>query len=388
MARLSPPNLHFSMSRANCFSVCLILIGLVVVSAACGAHTLRPVQATLAVAAQGDVQLTLRGHIEAVLAGLQSRHDGDTQAQQRYDMLRALTTTRLAQHVRNVQAKLIAAITVEFDAAPATLTLQSVKVGDVDAEDTERETQLIFVAQPMPDAHTVTWQARPPFGATFFRVVPPRGIAGATQWLAAGQRSEPVALAQQSEPRSRWYHARHYLELGFTHILPGGLDHVLFVLGIFLLTTKWGALLWQVTAFTLAHSLTLALGLFGVMQLATHVVEPLIALSIVYIAVENIIARQLKPWRVAVVFAFGLLHGLGFAGVLRQLDMPDGQFVTALVTFNVGVELGQLAVLAIAFITLGQLARDPHRFRRLVTIPGSLIIACVAGIWSIARIAA
>src|SRR5205823_5104476 len=127
----------------------------------------------------------------------------------------------------------------------------------------------------------------------------------------------------------------------FTHIVPGGLDHILFVLGIFLLSMKVKPVLAQVTAFTLAHSITLGLTIYGLVSVSPRVVEPMIALSIAYVAIENIATTALRPSRVAIVFAFGLLHGMGFAGVLKELGLPRAEFLTALVTFNVGVELGQ-----------------------------------------------
>ena len=102
------------------------------------------------------------------------------------------------------------------------------------------------------------------------------------------------------------------------------------------------------TAFTVAHSITLGLSIYGVVALPPRVVEPLIALSIAYVAIENLITRELHAWRIGVVFLFGLLHGLGFAGVLRELGLPRGEFLTALLSFNVGVELGQLSVIAAA----------------------------------------
>jgi hydrogenase/urease accessory protein HupE len=179
--------------------------------------------------------------------------------------------------------------------------------------------------------------------------------------------------------------AAEYVALGFTHILPGGLDHILFVLGIFLLAQRARPVLAQVTAFTLAHSITLGLAMYGVLSLPSRIVEPLIALSIVYVAVENVLRPRLTPWRVAVVFCFGLLHGLGFAGALRELGLPRSQFLLALVTFNVGVELGQLAVLAAAFVLVASWARHEQWYRSRVVVPASLAIAAVGLWWTLER---
>ena len=180
--------------------------------------------------------------------------------------------------------------------------------------------------------------------------------------------------------------AWRYLALGFTHILPAGPDHVLFVLGLFLLGgARLRPLLWQVTAFTLAHSITLALALYGVVRAPPALVEPLIAASIAFVAVENLVTSDLKPWRPAVVFGFGLVHGLGFAGVLSDLGLPRHQFATALLTFNVGVELGQLAVLGLAFAVVGWWRRRTW-YRRGIVFPASGAIAAVAVFWTVSRI--
>ena len=140
------------------------------------------------------------------------------------------------------------------------------------------------------------------------------------------------------------------------------------------------------TSFTLAHTITLALSIYGVLSLAPTIVEPLIALSIVYVGVENILTRELKPWRVVVVFLFGLLHGLGFAGVLTEIGLPRSEFLPALIAFNVGVELGQLAVIGIAFLAVGLWYRNRPWYRQRVTIPGSVLISLVGLYWFMERI--
>ncbi len=206
--------------------------------------------------------------------------------------------------------------------------------------------------------------------------------------LAAGQTSVNLMFSDSSSTDrspSFWTTAWRYLLLGYEHILPKGLDHILFVLGLFLLSPRAGPILWQVTAFTLAHSITLALSIYGVLALSPAIVEPLIALSIAAVALENMLTSELKPWRPFVVFAFGLLHGLGFAGVLQDLGLPAGQYVTALVTFNAGVELGQLSVIGLAALVLG-LHRNRLWYRGRIVVPASACIGLVGVYWTIERV--
>jgi hypothetical protein len=190
--------------------------------------------------------------------------------------------------------------------------------------------------------------------------------------------------APVTEP-DRWLVARQYLVLGYEHILPEGTDHILFVLGLFLLSCRITPLLWQVTAFTVAHSITLGLAMYGVIRLPSAVVEPLIAASIAFVAVENICTPELKPWRPVVVFGFGLIHGLGFSSVLLELGLPRQDFATALVAFNGGVELGQLSVITAAFLVVGWW-RNRTWYRPVIVIPASALIAITGVFWTVQRI--
>jgi hypothetical protein len=203
-----------------------------------------------------------------------------------------------------------------------------------------------------------------------------------TSW---GDASEPYFLDGSGTEEPSAQVAARYVTLGFEHILPLGADHILFVLGLYLLNTSLKSLLVQVTAFTLAHSVTLGLSMYGLISLPSSLVEPLIALSITYVALENLVTTDLKPWRPAIVFGFGLLHGLGFAGVLRDLGLPRSDFLAALISFNVGVELGQLAVLAGAFAVAGW-CRSRSWYRARVTVPASAAIAMVGIYWTVERV--
>jgi hydrogenase/urease accessory protein HupE len=207
-----------------------------------------------------------------------------------------------------------------------------------------------------------------------------------TQWLLGGQRSAPIALALPVPAVDRLGTATRYLALGFTHIVPHGLDHMLFVLGIYLLSIRARSVLLQVSAFTLAHSITLGLSLYGLVSVSPRIVEPLIAVSIAYVAIENIFLSELRSWRVALVFGFGLLHGMGFAGALKDLGLPRSEFLTALLTFNLGVEAGQLAVIGAAFVLVGWPCAHRVWYRSRVAVPASALIASTAIFWTIERL--
>lgn len=177
-----------------------------------------------------------------------------------------------------------------------------------------------------------------------------------------------------------------YLQLGFKHIIPEGFDHILFVIGLCLLSTKFNVILWQATAFTVAHSITLALSMKNLIIAPSAIVEPIIALSILFVGIENLLFKELKPWRIALVFAFGLIHGMGFASSLNEIGLPRNKFFTSILSFNIGVELGQIVVILLVFLLLVvPLGKRPD-YRKIVVIPLSLLIGLIALYWTVERL--
>ena len=178
----------------------------------------------------------------------------------------------------------------------------------------------------------------------------------------------------------------YYLKLGFSHIIPQGFDHILFVVGLCLLNQKVKSILWQATAFTIAHSITLALSMKSIIIAPSAVVEPIIALSILFVAIENMLITELKPWRIALVFSFGLIHGLGFASSLNEIGLPRNKFFTSILSFNIGVELGQIAIILAVFCLLILPFGKKEYYRKWVVFPVSILIGLVALYWTVERV--
>jgi hypothetical protein len=201
-----------------------------------------------------------------------------------------------------------------------------------------------------------------------------------------GQRQASIAITGDA-PAERGSAGQllFYLGLGVEHII-GGIDHLLFLLALLALTTS----LWQtvkiVTAFTVAHSITLSLAVLGLVKVPPSIVEPLIAASIVWVAVENLVAPAGAGRRWLIAAVFGLVHGLGFASALGELGLSRDVLLRALVGFNVGVELGQLAFVAVVMPPLVWASR-PGRLPRLPQIL-SVIVAVVGAVWLVERLLA
>ena len=178
----------------------------------------------------------------------------------------------------------------------------------------------------------------------------------------------------------------YYLKLGFLHILPYGYDHLLFILSLFLLSKNLKTILLQATCFTVAHTITLILAACNFIVVLPNIIEPLIAASIVFVALENIYIKEVRSYHYILVFVFGLVHGMGFAGALAEAGLPRNSFYTSLLSFNAGVELGQVVFIVAVWFLIGNQVRAHAKYRQRFVFPVSITIALIAAVWTVRRI--
>jgi hypothetical protein len=310
----------------------------------------------------------------------------------------------LAQtQMQTLLARLISASQITLDEEPLELVISALELPHNPKEDFYSGvvwpmTHIQLKAQLLPDKlssgnlrarFTGDFVFEEPIAVTILHSTSGRKMS---RWLVPNQQSPLFALNPLSEVQSHQVNAEwpwqlwfDYVYLGMKHIVPMGWDHVLFVLGLFLGIAGVRQLLWLITGFTIAHSVTLALSSYGAIQISPAIVEPLIAISIMWIALENILFKRPLRWRILTVFMFGLLHGLGFAQALRELGLPTDSFVGALVSFNIGVELAQLGIVLVAFLFVGWF-RTSANWRNQIVVPASSVIALVALYWTIIRL--
>jgi len=313
---------------------------------------------------------------KALLAKLEASHGG-TSAIPSDD-------TTLSRRLETLDDIFRGRVLVAFDECPVPTTVAFAVTPAADGSATPIAT-IRLTGQVPEGSRRFTWRYGWTFASYALAIRTPASPDATTEWLEGDTSSTPFPIARHSVRAGRTETAWRYLALGFTHIVPEGLDHILFVLGLFLLTGRARSILWQVSTFTVAHSITLGLSMYGLIAAPPSLVEPMIALSIAYVAIENLLTRELKPWRVALVFMFGLLHGLGFAGVLRELGLPRAEFLTALLTFNAGVELGQLTIIAGAWLLVGAFMQRPW-YRQAIVMPASCGIALIGLYWTVSRL--
>lgn len=332
--------------------VSMVALVWITLASSAAAHEVLPTIGDMEVI-DGQITFRLEGNFESIVAGIDLDGLEDTEAAPEaeiYDALRALEPDAFMAQFDANWPRMADAIEVIVDGTPVTLELTSIEVPEVGDVEVVRQSVLTFAGDIAAGAEAVQigWPAE--YGVLVVRQM---GVdAGWDGYLSGGGLTDPVALAGGDEMSGGEAFVR-FIPVGVEHIVPLGLDHILFVLGLFFLSVKMRPLLLQVTAFTAAHTVTLALATLGYVNIPDEhmwIVESIIAASIVYVAVENIFTDGLNPWRPAIIFAFGLLHGLGFASVLGAYGLPDNAVIPALLGFNIGVELGQLAVIAVAFI--------------------------------------
>ncbi|MFD1160611.1 HupE/UreJ family protein [Roseovarius aestuarii] len=368
--------------------VAVAMTMILLVANAARAHELNPAIANIELRGDGTANLSLSVNLEALIAGIGPEHDNTETAPQAavYETLRQLPPEVLLRDFEEFEPRYLAGLSVAADGVPLVLERSSAYIPPVGDTNLVRRTTFEYAAQLPQEAAVLEWRYDAEFGPLVLRVARSGEASPFYANLLAPGAAEVVELSANGKPAPTGETLQRYIKLGFDHILPKGLDHVLFIIGLFLLSARLKPLLVQVTTFTLAHSVTLALGLLGWVTIPGSIVEPLIALSIVFVAVENIFTQNLHRWRTAIVFGFGLLHGLGFAGVLRELSVESGQFAASLIGFNIGVELGQVAVVLLCYLAVGYWFGARSWYHARIVVPASVLIALIAGYWFFERV--
>jgi hydrogenase/urease accessory protein HupE len=258
--------------------------------------------------------------------------------------------------------------------------------------DTNNNTTVSLLIEGRPFTNLVMrskWLAYlPPGHRQFFVLQNPNGVVLAERMLSANSDSVTIQLDPEEgdEPLPIKSHSfRDFLILGIEHIVLG-YDHLLFLFGLLIVTRNFISSLKIITCFTIAHSITLALATLDLVQIPSNIVEPLIAASIVYVGVENIL-RENPKGRWLLTFAFGLIHGFGFATVLRELGVgaSGSGIAVPLLSFNLGVELGQIAIAAIVLPIIWKLRSRPVFVGRWVPA-FSVLVALLGGFWFVQRV--
>ncbi|MFT6876351.1 MAG: hydrogenase/urease accessory protein HupE [Granulosicoccus sp.] len=375
--------------------ILIITTVLLVFSNLARAHEIKPAIVDLNYSSDSDqpgnseLLIDIVLNVESLMADIGPDHE-DTDASENahiYKKLRAMEDGTLLSEFDSFQSRFIAGISIINSRENSlALTVKSITIPVVGDINIPRDTRITLQSTLPENTVALQWKWNKAFGEVIVRANSDSIDLDYAALLSPGQKTDLIQFTQNTE-QSNWRIIGNYIVVGFDHILPKGLDHILFVIGVFLLTPVWRSLAIQVTIFTLAHSFTLALATNGVLSVSPAIVEPLIALSIVVVCVENYFTDKLSKWRLMTVFVFGLIHGLGFASVLSAVGLETQNFLVALLGFNIGVELGQLLIIAMCMLGIGMWFGKHNYYRKMFSKPASVIVGTFGAIWFFQRIA-
>jgi len=369
--------------RGICFALLFFF------SSTINSHEIKPAIVDLIIA-DGQASIDFKINAEQILAGVdasQYQDTNDAPQAELYDQFREKNEEELKQDIQQNWNLFQDQITIN-GLEGSSLSLVDLMIDqDVNPEyprDTNLKTEALL------NQNEITIQFATELGPVVIRQfedISKENMIFST-YLQPGETSaelSPLSQATMSQT------IIEYIILGMEHIVPKGLDHILFIFGVFFFAVKLKPLLWQVTMFTLAHSLTLILASLKLVFIPASIIEPLIALSIGYVAFENIFQRQGKfhsrsnAIRYAVIFFFGLIHGLGFAFVLEDIGLPTGQLILSLLSFNIGVEIAQIGLVVLAYLLMFYPSKQLW-YRKAIQIPCSLVIGLIGIYWFFERV--
>ena len=343
-------------------------------------HELRPAIANLNIYEKDNIinaSLTIRLNLEAIIAELDMSHSNTKVSKEsdQYESLRNMSAVDLLEQFNSKIINLQKKIYLTSVSSNYSLTLLNIDIPEVGNTDIIRDTIINFDIKNIKDEDLkFSWDKN--LGSVILRVNSKNNEDLYSKLVESGDKSGWFSVTNKREEKLI-DNIKSYTQLGFKHIIPKGLDHILFVLALFLLSSRLKILILQISIFTLAHTITLFLGVLDVIKIPSIIVEPIIALSICFIAIENLFTKNLKKTRPYIIFIFGLLHGLGFAGVLNEIGISDGLFISSLISFNIGVELGQISVIFLSYIFISLLFQNKPWYYNRITKPLSLVIALI-----------
>ena len=352
-------------------------------------HELRPSIANLNIYEEDNIlnaKLLIQLNLESILAEIDFNHSDTDESKNsdKYKKLRNMSSNELTSQYDFEIKKLLNKIYLNSSEKNYDLILTNINIPEVGNQNVIRDTTVEFNIQNIQNENLkFYWDKK--LGPIILRV-------------NSVDNEDLYSAFVETDKKSDWFNPsfkaeenlidniKTYIEIGFTHILPKGLDHILFVLALFLLSSKFKPLILQVSLFTLSHTITLFLGALNIINISPQIVEPIIALSICFVAIENLFTDNLRKLRPYIIFMFGLLHGLGFAGIINEIGVSDSLFFVSLISFNVGVELGQIVVIILSYIFIALIFQKKKWYRDRVTKPLSVLIAFVGFYWFVQRI--
>ena len=366
----------------------ILLLSLALCAQTILADALKPALVEVTFFKDKKIEIALQVSLEAILANISTdaKDTVNSPNGEYYDQLRVLEPEVLFERFSSFENEYLRSLTLLVNGQAVTPKRTSHSVDIVGYAKRPRNSQLVYEAVLEDEPSSLHWKYNEAYGDSAFRYrffQPDVYTWKPWIWLTKDKDTGVIDLKGE-RIYSSFDRFLEFLGIGFDHVIPLGLDHILFIAGMAMASISVLGLVGLVSSFTLAHTITIGLSMYGLVAISASIIEPLIALSIAYIAIENLFAKQHLKRKTVVVFFFGLLHGLGFAAMLKSFAMTKDNFLTTLIGFNVGVEVAQICIILAVWALLFVLRKI--KLSRLAIVLASVSIGVTGLYWTYERI--
>ena len=354
------------------------------------AHEIKPSIADFAYD-QSYLNFEVRLNAELILSNIDASNISNTNSSpltEIYDRYRLLNKKDLENSILESWKDISSNIEIKINNKLKEIDLIKIDTQDVKNFEISRDTLISFRVLLNEESENFTFKWIKNYGAIILRENNDLKLEDelVTEYLQSGTETDPIFF-KENNFRSMFTSFTKFFVLGIQHIIPKGLDHILFIFGLFLFSSSLNKLIKQITIFTIAHSITLIFVSLSLIKINPQIVEPIIALSIVYVGLENIFKNYIKEYmRYVVILFFGLLHGLGFALVLSDIGFRSSKLFINLISFNIGIEVAQILIILFLYLLIAIKFANNKYYRIAFQIPSSILIASIGLYWFIERI--
>ena len=337
------------------------------------------------------LNIKIRLNAELILSNIDASKISNTNSSSLsdiYDKLRILNKIELEELFKSSWQEISTNIDIKINNETKKINLINIEVEDIKNFEISRDTHIYLQVLLNNNSEYFTFSWIKKYGPIILRENSNHKLEDElfTEYLQSGIESNQFSF-NEINFKNRLNSFIKFFVLGVQHIIPKGLDHILFIFGLFLFSSSLKKLITQITIFTIAHSITLVFVSLSSMKINPQIVEPIIALSIVYVGIENIFKNYVKEYlRYVVILFFGLLHGLGFALVLSDIGYRSTDLFINLISFNIGIEVAQISIVLVLYLLVASNFAKNKNYRMFFQVPSSILISSIGLYWFFERI--
>ncbi len=337
------------------------------------------------------LNIKIRLNAELILSNIDASQISNTNSSSLsdiYDKLRILNKIELEELFKSSWQEISTNIDIKINNETKKIDLINIEAEDIKNYEISRDTHIYLQVLLNNNSEYFTFSWIKKYGPIILRENSNHKLEDElfTEYLQSGIESNQFSFNEKNF-KNRLNSFIKFFVLGVQHIIPKGLDHILFIFGLFLFSSSLKSLITQITIFTIAHSITLIFVSLSLMKINPQIVEPIIALSIVYVGIENIFKNYVKEYlRYVVILFFGLLHGLGFALVLSDIGYRGTDLFINLISFNIGIEVAQISLVLVLYLFIALNFAKSKNYRIFFQVPSSILISSIGLYWFFERI--